>query len=107
MKVAIIGAGISGLACAHEFKRLGVIPTQAVSLPIKMNTHVEINYIINDFDYIIVATGSDFKPNEYNLFTPTFDSIAKIALVTGDFKTESVELWWNIQYCNNGLALPI
>lgn len=27
MKVAIVGAGLSGLACAHELKRHGIIPT--------------------------------------------------------------------------------
>ena len=27
MKIVIVGGGISGLSCAHEFERNGIIPT--------------------------------------------------------------------------------
>lgn len=189
MKVAIIGAGISGLACAHEFKRSGIIPTifenssfigemidfqtitlktfsfprfidivknlkknynisitpqfilketnthcpnkkvyrargnfgyifkrgsapdsvenqlaQAVNLPIQLNTHVDVQDIINDFDYIIVATGSEGIARDLNILKKTFDSQARVAIVTRDFKTDSISTWFNLKYSNNAFT---
>lgn len=189
LRVAIIGAGLSGLSCAHEFKRHGIIPTifekksyigeildfqtiliksfnlqiysdpikflkkkydieikpsfplrevvnispsgkryqakgklgyilrrgdaldsvenqlaQALSIQINYNSDIDVKDILDNYDHIVVATAASDLAKELNIFMPTFNSYARIATIIGDFKTDSITIFWNRKYSKNGYA---
>lgn len=83
MKVAIVGSGLSGLACAHEFKRHGIIPTvfekkgyigEVLEIPaILLNsfntiTRNPVEYLNKKFDIEITP---HYELNEIVLVSPT------------------------------------
>lgn len=186
MKVAIIGAGISGLSCAIELQRLGIDPTifektkilgdkpgyltahlrlfhrsfrspmsffkskydidiaplhpinkiiqktpnitmvtkahhgyvfskniEANSLehqlaahldgiPILFDREVKIPDIINDFDHIVVATGSNVIARDLNLWNTTFMAKVRIATFMGNFERDAMIIWLNKNFAHNG-----
>ena len=187
MKVAIIGAGISGLSCALEFEKNGIKPTifdqksyigdvmsysalwsrlfmrtftdpfrylekkyglelnplfrlkeeimisshkqmtvranlgyvvkrgreanslenqlgEKINSTVVFNKFIELNEIADDFEYIIVATGNNTIAKEMRLWTPTFNTLNRIATILGDFNTESANLWLNTKYAKNAFA---
>jgi digeranylgeranylglycerophospholipid reductase len=188
-KVAIIGAGLSGMSCANELEKHGIIPTiyekksfigdaldfqsilfnsfnfhilgdpikhlskkydvnikpqfkikelinvspngkyhyvkgnlgyivkrgtdsdsienqlrQAINFPISFDTYVDIKDIINDYDRIVISSGTSTIAKEFNIFKTTFNTNTRIASIIGDFKTDSITVFWGRKYANNGYA---
>lgn len=189
-RVAIIGAGISGLACALELKRNGITPVvfekssnpggnldyiisalrifsdfqsnpvkylkseykidlkpenvlneilmkgptrsvtikgklgytfykglknssienqlaSATDIDISFDTFINIRDIENDFDHIVVATGSHTIPYELGLWNLTFQAHTRIAEILGEFKPGQIVVWLNRTYSNSGYAYMI
>lgn len=187
MKVAIIGAGLSGLACGHELLRHGITPTiferksylgevldipviildmfnmpirkplkyfkknfnlnikpnfhlkeiimhsennnltvksdlgfiikrgkyadgfesqimKGISLPINFNSYIDIKDIKNDFEYIVVATGTPNVAKDLNIYKSTFDCVVRVATIKGNFNVNSMEAWMNTVFAKNAYA---
>lgn len=190
MRVAIIGAGISGLSCAIGLKRNGIIPTifektgdigddpgyliasfrlfnnslrspmkylkknydinltaihsldeiimislnkkisakgslgyifkkssekdslenQLASIadtPVNFDTNINLKDLKNNFDHIIVATGSHTIADELNTWKLTFQAHIRTAKIVGDFKPGLIKIWLNKDYSNNGYGYLI
>lgn len=187
MDVAIIGAGLSGLTCAHELLRQGIKPTvfeskkyvgevldlplvilnmfnmpisqplkylkkdydiniepnflikkmvmhtannnlrvnsnlgyilkrgryedglesqilRNANIPIKFDSYIDLNTIKDDFDYIVVATGTPDIAKDLSIFTSKFECNARIAKVLGDFDVNKIIAWLNKVFCKSGFA---
>ncbi|PAB59921.1 FAD-dependent oxidoreductase [Anaeromicrobium sediminis] len=74
---------------------------------INYNSHIEIDHIKNEYDYIVVATGTNKIPKKYNLWTNTFSAYTRIGKMVGDFRTDLLKMWINKDYCNNAFAYLI
>ena len=80
---------------------------RAADVPVRFNTYVEIENITDEFDHIVVATGTDIIPKKFNIFSTTFNGFVRIANVLGEFKTGSVRMWFNSEYSKNAYAYLI
>jgi digeranylgeranylglycerophospholipid reductase len=73
-------------------------------IPIIFNTYIDINQIKNDYDYIIVASGSHEIPKALGVWNLTFQAQIRVATITGNFKPGVMKIWLNKYYANNGYA---
>lgn len=76
-------------------------------IPISFNTTIDINQIKNDYDYIIVASGSYEIPKALGVWNLTFQSRIRIATLTGNFKPGLMKIWLNKYYSKNGYAYQL
>lgn len=187
MKIAIIGAGISGLSCALELKNSGINPTifekrsqvgepagyssiwlrslpgivmdqfayfrakynfdlaplsylkeivmtspiktlnirgklgyivkrgpeknslenqlaEKMDAQIQFDSYININEILNEYNFIVVANANNLIAKNFNLWTDTFVAPARVATVLGNFDTGSAQIWLNTSYAKNGFA---
>ena len=68
------------------------------NLPVIFNKHVDVEDIRKDFDYVVVATGKADTAKQMNIFTPVFNAFARISVISGEFKTDSLKMWVNTEY---------
>ncbi|HBY21065.1 MAG TPA: dehydrogenase [Clostridiales bacterium] len=188
IKVAIIGAGVSGLACALEFKKNGYTPVifekkselggcftgiwlrmftkhfcdpinyikktysldiqplnrlnkiimkfpnkqvyvsgnlgyimnrtsdkgslenqiaQQTNIEVSFNSDIKVEDIKNNFDYVIVASGTHTPAENLGLWTNTSIFHTKIAQVKSNFKPGVCTVWFNREYANHSFCYII
>jgi len=71
-----------------------------IKSPIIFNSYIEIDDIRKEFDRIVVATASPRIAKQLNVWTETFMAQARVAVVLGDFKINSITAWFNEKYAN-------
>lgn len=59
------------------------------------------------YDYIIVANSENLIAKNFNLWTDTFVSHARVATVLGNFEKSSVKVWLNNDLYKNGFSYLI
>lgn len=187
VKVAIIGAGMAGLSCAHELERHGIEPViferndmvgemyphvsailqifnRPVRKPLKhllreynidlkplnpvkhitmisegtastvsgdlgtffrhgvtpesiekqleakvkskiiFNTHGNYKTLKDEFDYVVVATGTNTPAKELGCWKELLSTVVYGAVILGDFRTDSMTTWFNTRYAKSGYA---
>ncbi len=190
MRVAIIGAGLSGLSCANRLRQLGIAPTvfekrnqigdalcnacinlrlfsrvagnpftylkkqydleveplaplkkiimksenktchirghlgdimkrgpESYSLenqiaakanaPIVFDRYIEYEEIKDEYDHIVVATGSNLIAKQLGVWTETFIAQVRYGVVLGKFDTSTIMIWFNTSYAKNAFAYLI
>ena len=77
--------------------------------PIMFDTDIKIQNIKNDYDYIIVANGSNKLIREYNssLWTTNFQGQCRIATIFGEFGRNSMHIWLNKSFAKDGYGYII
>ncbi|OCL27167.1 hypothetical protein U472_06735 [Orenia metallireducens] len=78
-----------------------------VALPIQFNSFVDLNDIKDQFDYIIVATGSNLIVKDLNLWTNLFSAQIRSTTIVGNFNTQSISMWLNREYAKDGFGYII
>ncbi len=68
---------------------------------------VEFNSIKNDFDYIVVTTGNTDIATQLKVCTPLSSVLARLAVLKGNFKTDSLKMWVNTSYARNCFAFHL
>lgn len=78
-----------------------------VKSPILFNSYMELNTLRNQFDRIVIASSSCQTAKQLNLWTDTFVSKARVAVILGDFKMSSAIVWFNEKYANKAFCYLI
>jgi digeranylgeranylglycerophospholipid reductase len=192
MKIAIVGAGIAGLSCAHELIKNGIIPTifdnkdyigqdinyglctlnlyemlsrnpmdyfnkthnlhinpinslneiimispnketvikgnlgyiffkgeqkysienqlsYNLNVPINFKSFIDMKIIKNEYDYVIISTGDEKEAKKFGIWTETFSSFVRTAMVSGNFNPTSLKMWLNTKYTKQAYShlIPI
>jgi flavin-dependent dehydrogenase len=69
---------------------------------ITLNKNINIADIQYNFDYIIVATGEGKIASDMNLWDNSLSTYVRTAIVNGNFKLGSVQIWINTDYSKKG-----
>jgi len=75
-----------------------------VKTPVTFNKYIEIEDVINEFDFIIVATSNNIIAKKYNIWTDTFLAHTRIATIVGKFNPGEIIMWINREYTKNGFC---
>ncbi|WP_293657531.1 FAD-dependent oxidoreductase [Anaeromicrobium sp.] len=75
--------------------------------PIDYNSYMEMDHIKDEYDYIVVATGTSKIPKKYNLWTNTFSAYTRIGKVVGNCRTDLIKMWFDKDFCKNGFVYLI
>ena len=78
-----------------------------ITAPIHTETPVDFKDIKNEYDHVVIASGSQGEAIEMNLMQPTFSSVSRVATIEGKFRTDTVTIWMNKAYAKNGYAYLI
>ncbi|MGE5632729.1 MAG: NAD(P)/FAD-dependent oxidoreductase [Caulobacteraceae bacterium] len=71
---------------------------------VTFNKYIEIEDIKDDYDYIIVASATSLIPKKLGVWTDTFNAVARVATVLGDFVPSEVIMWMNTKYAKNAFC---
>jgi len=74
---------------------------------ITFQKHIEVEKIKKDYEYVVDASGNIKLARKLNVWTPTLNAFTRIAVVSGKFKTGSLTMWVNTEYCRNAFAFQI
>lgn len=79
----------------------------AVNLPVAFDSDVSVKDIKNGFDHIVISTGTCNIAKDLNVWTDTLNAHSRIATVLGNFKTNTVTIWFNTKYAKNAFCYLI
>lgn len=77
------------------------------ALPVIFNKTISIDDIKNDFDYVVVGTGEINVAQKLKIWTPSFNAYARIAVISGEFKTGTLKMWVNTSYSKSCFVFQI
>jgi digeranylgeranylglycerophospholipid reductase len=75
-----------------------------IKTPVIFDSLIDIEDIKNEYDNIVVATSNPIISKKENVWTDTFISQCRVAIVLGNFNINSVTVWFNELYCNKGFS---
>lgn len=78
-----------------------------IKSPIFFNSNIELENIRNDFDRIVIANASPAIAKHLNVWTDTFVTQVRVAIVLGNFRINSVTAWFNEEYANKAFCYLI
>lgn len=78
-----------------------------VTAPININTPIDFKAIKNKFDHVVIASGSLSEAEQMNILTPSYNAMVRLATVNGQFRTDSVKVWFNTVFARQSYAYLI
>jgi hypothetical protein len=75
-----------------------------LSAPITFNRYIEIEDIIDDFEYIVVASATSIIPKKLNVWTDIFNANVRLATIVGKFNPTEVITWENEKYAKDAFC---
>ena len=66
--------------------------------PIIFDTSVNALDIMNEFDYVVVATGENSTAKKLGVWSSTLSSYTRIAKILGKFRPTRMTMWFNVHY---------
>ena len=69
-----------------------------------LNTEVNYKELKNDYDYVVVASGSPFEAKQLGIWQDIIKMSVKGTVVSGDFETDTFKVWINKDFCKSGYA---
>ena len=75
-----------------------------VKTEIKFNTHGDYLKLKDEFDYIVIATGTESAAKELGCFQELFNAVVYGAVILGEFEVDTLIAWFNTKYAKSGYA---
>lgn len=69
------------------------------------NTDVE--QLKKDYDYVVIATGTNEIGRKYGLWTNNFSAWIRVGKIVGNYKDDTLRVWFNKNFCKNGFVYTI
>lgn len=74
------------------------------------NPHIHFNQLgdyellKNEYDHVVIATGTPQLANELGVFQPWLNTYVRGSMMLGEFDVNTLTMWLNKDYCKNGYA---
>ncbi|MEG6511103.1 NAD(P)/FAD-dependent oxidoreductase [Desulforamulus ruminis] len=72
--------------------------------PIRFQNHVKAEELLKDFNYLVVADGTNRWAKKLHIWQSAFQGWIRGATVLGNFNPFQAKVWVNADYCQGGLA---